>query len=256
MNWTPPSRNIPQVSAETLGLRNSAETLGLRKPSPFPTRDLSNVINTLDTVKNAQKNTPALWNPQVQLQLASQNIGKPVSQPHTYGSSLMNFANTNTQDASQNYNKSLFYQNYINPRSAQKDYETNVSNVKKVFATFDTTGKKCHVYPPLLIRYADQQSQFIPIEILPLGEIKITAKIPDIILNFHADSKAITFTTCEIDKKKIPDFNIFITAVYSMFVVDTEKTFDIHQFTVMYDQERYSLLKATNALMKYNATAI
>jgi len=221
--------------------------------------DLSTVINSLDTVREAQNNTPKLWSPEVQLQLASQNTQQNINQPYYYGPALVNsiYGNNNYENKSafKDYDKSLFFQNYINPRDAMKDHQTNVANVQNIATNLNNPpefGKRCNVFPPLLIRYTPprgtpNENKFVPIELLPGGELKLTDKVPDIILNFHSDSKAITFTTCDIKREKLPDFNIFVSSVYNLHELDPNKTVDIQLFTMMYDQQRYSLLQSLHS---------
>jgi len=157
-------------------------------------------------------------------------------------------------------NKSLFFQNYINTKDASKDHETGLQNVAKVQQHLQqATGQNvpfnhtCHVYPPLLIRYDDPQKpidQFVPVDVYPGGELHPAQGVPDMVINFHIDTGAITVTTCRIDPKKLKNFELAVWALYSMYPGQEDQKVDVAQFTTMYDQTRYELLRAMSLRAK------
>jgi hypothetical protein len=214
--------------------------------------DLDTLLSTMNTLEQQKKNEQPLWNPITQMQLISKSTNEDINHPYNLGPTLLSLGSKPVQQNTSSQN--LFFQNYIKPQDASKDFQTSLSNVSAVQQQVqrDTNqpndiSRKCQVFPPLLVRYDDPKSRddkYVAIKILSGGEIKATSDVPDMILNFHADTHAITVTICNIDPKKVKDFEITIWALYSMFDKDPENMLDITSFTILYDQTRYELLKA------------
>ena len=213
-------------------------------PNPNPKfTDLSELLGSMDTVEKSMNNRK-IWDQAVQMQLASQSTGQTINQPYSMGSALFSQMNQpKTAD------RNLFFQNYIDPKAAARDHTTIMANANSVYKAQGNSvvfAGNCHVFPPLLVRYEDHKmnrDQYIPVEILPSGELKLTNEVPDIILNFHADSKAITVTTCNIKPEKLVDFKIVISTLYNMTETDPNQTVDVRLFTLLYDKTRYMYLR-------------
>jgi hypothetical protein len=229
---------------------NSSNNFNATKSS-FP--DLDTVLNTMNTLDQERKSQKPLWHPNTQMQLLARSSQEDINHPYNVGPNLLRLnQNSNNQD--------LFFQNYIKPQDAAKDFQTSMNNVVAVSSnTMNnnnnnhnnnnmTSFQKCQVYPPLLIRYHDpmnsKQDRYVAVKILKGGELRATTGVPDMILNFHADTHAITVTICQIDPNKIKDFELSIWALYSMFHPNVDDNMvDINSFTILYDQTRYELLK-------------
>lgn len=219
----------------------------------FP--DLDTLLSTINTLDQQKKNQQPLWNPNTQMQLLSQSSKEDIKHPYNFGPNLLSL---NRQPATNSQN--LFFQNYIKPQDAAKDFQTTMSNAASVQQTVQQNtnqpndlSRKCRVFPPLLIRYNDEKSRddkYIPVKVLFGGELRATSDVPDIILNFHADSHAITLTICNINPAKMKDFELAIWTLYSMLDKDPDNMVDITSFTIMYDQTRYELLKSISARNK------
>ena len=206
-------------------------------------RDLNTLALGMNSIADARSSTDKIWDPYVQMQLAK------TQSPNTYGENIYDkFSNPNFSRASFP-ERSLFFQNYINPNDATTDYTRSLKNTAEVFVNVDPP-KACHVFPPLLIRFDGKEDHYIPVEILHMAELKVTNKVPDIVLNFHADTKAINFTVCQIRPEKVTDLKIFVSVVYSLISMDKKETVDINLFTMMYDQARYSYLQRIGVLKK------
>jgi hypothetical protein len=176
--------------------------------------------------------------PQNQMNLMSKASNESINHPYSFGPALLN----NTQ-ASQ----SLFLQNYIKPQDANKNYQNSLQSYQTLMQPFaqqqqpPQQPKTCRVFPPLLVRYMDRGTdQYIPVKILTGGEMKYTSEVPDLVLNFHSDTQAITITVCTIDPKKYKDYELTIWALYSMV---SDNMLDVSKFTLLYDQTRYKLFQ-------------
>lgn len=229
-----------------------------RKPSKsrnFP--ELKDMLTTMNKVK-----TDKLVSPPLQMQLAGRMSGQPVRTPHDMGPTLLHMHNQ--QIPSLNPRESLFFQNYVSHDIASRDHQTSLNNVTNTLHQttrslppshpshpdlLQAASGKCHVYPPLLVRFDDDKKpvdQFVPINVFPGGEIHRAKGVPDMVLNFHIQSHAITVTTCHIDPEKIKDFELVIWTLYSMHdgTPGGEHMVNVNQFTQLYDQTRYELLRA------------
>jgi hypothetical protein len=231
--------------------------------SSFP--DLDTVLNTMNALDQERKTQNPLWHPNTQMQLLARSSQEDINHPYNVGPNLLRLNQTPNQNISQN----LFFQNYIKPQDAAKDFQTSMNNVVTVSTTMNNNNsnnnntnssdiaafRKCQVYPPLLIRYYDpmapNQDRYVAVKILKGGELRATHEIPDMILNFHADTRAITVTICQIDPAKMKDFELSIWALYSMFHPNADNNMvDINSFTILYDQTRYELLKNISQIPK------
>jgi len=206
--------------------------------------DLDTLFSTVNP--GPRKIEDPLLNPVNQMQLMSRFTNEPMTHPYSIGPTLL----TNP-DKSQN----LFFQNYSRSQDASRDFQTSMNNTRKSIEALPplqqtqakNIPKTCQVYPPLLVRYNDMKSKedkYIPAKILAGGELRLTEDIPDIILNFHADTHAITITVCKINPQKVKDYELTIWTLYSMYNKNPDNMLDIPGFSLMYDQTRYELLKA------------
>lgn len=231
---------------------NLSDYFGASAPmpvAPVQYSELNSLSGSLNTISNVQRSSERMWDPYVRMQLAKEESQNGVS-PHTYGDNIYNrYSNPNFQQVSFP-EKSLFFQNYINPNDATVDYRKSLQNTAEVHKPLKIPAMKaCHVFPPLLLRYEGREDHYIPVEILPAAELKITQKVPDVVLNFHADTKAINFTICHTQPEKVNDLKIFVSVVYSLMEMDSQKI-DVKLFTLMYDQARYSYLKRMGLFLR------
>lgn len=223
--------------------------------SQFP--KLDTLLNTMNTLQQSRKQQTHLVNQPMQMQMLSRASGKPVLTSHDMGPTLMTF---HKQPPTPNASQSLFMSNYLNQNSAVQDLQSSRNHVQQVQQQVQQVGgyhttealneSQCHVYPPLLVRYDDPQSpidRYVPVEIVAGGELHRAKGVPDLILNFHIDSHAITATTCHINPEKLKNFEIAIWTLYSMHMPDPNTMLTVSQFTAEYDQTRYRLIKTLAA---------
>lgn len=180
--------------------------------------------------------TQHLLNPQTQMMLARNASNTPIQNQYNMGEAIYNLSRQNNNGMNVNQTRnSLFFQNYTNARQANVDHTQALRNVSR------TNTMSCQVYPPLLCRYKGISNEFLPVMILPGGELHASQpnQRPDMVLNFHNVSGAITFTTCYIDANKLDLFKIVITTLYAM-MSDTPLT--VTSFTRLYDETRYTVL--------------
>ncbi len=206
---------------------------------------LNHLLVGMNNIAQTQNHTSKLWAPPIQMQIGSKTMQTPIRHPSTYGPTLMQNVMYNQNNAPPPLHQSLFFQNYINPADAQRNHQVGLNNMSP---QVEARAARCHVFPPLLIRFHDPSrnvDQYVPVEILRTGELRLTDGVPDVILNFHADTRAITMTLCDMNPKKIPDIETFISVVYSLMEVDDSQTVDVEKFTLLYDQARYNYLKNT-----------
>lgn len=141
-------------------------------------------------------------------------------------------------------------QNFVNKQDGQQVMAAAMQTAADVHkrATSMTGSEprehQCRVYPPLLVRYGESKDAYIPVELYTGGEIHYAKGFPDLILNFHADTHAITVTTCKIDPKKMREYEIAMQVLYSMATADPERAITMAEFTIMYDTKRYALLRS------------
>lgn len=208
---------------------------------------LDAILNTMNTLEKTSKEQPKMWNPMMQTQIMSQGIGQPLTPgSENIGKTLM----AATPPAG---HQDLFMQNYINKQDGQRDLAKTMQTAASVHkqATIITGSTprehQCRVFPPLLVRYDDpktHQDAFIPVELYAGGEIHYARGFPDMILNFHADTHAITLTTCKIDPQKMREYEIAMQVLYSLVTVEPDKMLTVAEFTMMYDAKRYALLRS------------
>lgn len=198
---------------------------------------LDTILQSLNTIQSSSQQTPKLWNPSLQTSFASQHTG----QHFVVGSPQMG-ASMVTKPPTQD----LFLKNYINKNDATKNMYTSMQIAANTYKAVDTKQgspspnvKTCQVYPPLLVR--TNTEDFIPVELFMDGEIRRTNGYPDMIVNFHADTGAITLTVCQIDPKKMKQYEIAMQVLYSL---TSDQPVTIPQFTDMYDNKRYTLLRS------------
>lgn len=210
--------------------------------------NLDSLLTGLNSLSESQAQQPRLWQPAMQMSIGQQALQQPIRHAQQYGPALFNTVVSNQAKPAPPTQQSLFFQNYINPADALKNQAATAVNMKTVAQSVDQfpSASRCHVFPPLLIRYHDPKNPadvFLPVEVLAMAEIHRTDNVPDVILNFHADTRAITLTLCDINPKKLDVLGMFISVVYSLADADETQTVDIAQFTTRYDQARYAYLK-------------
>lgn len=206
--------------------------------SGLPSLDV--LLKSLNTMEQNAKAQPKLWDPQLQTGF----IGGKASpgSPETAKALLAVPANQQPD---------LFLQNYIRPADGLKDLQTSLANAadshKKatVAAAVTPTEHQCKVFPPLLVRYGDPKGQdtYVPVELMAGAELRYTRSFPDLVLNFHADTQAVTVTVCQINANKWPEYELAMQVLYSLVVTDPEKLLTVTEFSALYDNMRYDLLR-------------
>jgi len=212
--------------------------------NPTPVRpmlyDNQQYLNTMRSVNQASSNLPSLLGPNEQIRSMQTTQNVPFSQ------TIYDRYQQQHQKQQQNQNP-LFFQQYLNPRVATMDYNTSMNNLTSATQNYKRPDnfpevKPCHVFPPFLIRFGGAKDEFVPVTIVQYAELQRNdVSLPDIVLNFHAQSHAINFTTCVIDKEKLKYLEMFIHVVYSLQRDEPIK--DLEDFTILYDIKRYAYVK-------------
>lgn len=144
---------------------------------------------------------------------------------------------------------SIFHQSYQNKDRAIYDWNVGVNNLAAHRQDFSKVsllsdhGKMagpCHMFPPLLVEYNGSKDKYTPLKIFDGGEVHPTKSIPDIVLNFHADTRAITLSLCEVEKERTDDYNVVVTTLYAM---QSDMPLTVSSFSKMYDQKRAEILQ-------------
>lgn len=206
-------------------------------------------INAME--KNAQKQ-PRLWDPQLQTnfvvaQQPTASASAPTLNPGSLkvGSAVMAVPAAQQQD--------LFLKNYINKQDGVRDLQKGMQTAAEVHKKATTQAglmpsqHVCRVYPPLLVRYHDPRAgadAYIPVELFAGAELHYAHGFPDLILNFHADTHAITVTTCRINAAKMKEYELAMQVLYSLTVSDPDRMLTVPEFTALYDNARSSLLRS------------
>ncbi len=145
----------------------------------------------------------------------------------------------------------MFLTQYTNPAFAETDLRqsaTNAVNAHKnltLAMNIAASSNQCGVFPPLLIRYNGAEDKYIPVRITnSSGEIHaVRDELPDMIVNFHAQSRAITLTVCRIDSTHMEKYFTVLDVMYSIApVANNEVAVTIEEFTKLYDQHRAEYL--------------
>lgn len=223
---------------------------------------LDTLLNSLNAMEQGSRQQPRVWNPQVQTHLVAQKVPDLFLQntvsatsaqttsvvPPSPGSLHTGRAVLSVPAAQQ---ADLFMRNYVRPQDAVKNLNAAQQNAQTVHQKLaaattlaSTTARHCRVYPPLLVRYAGPDDAYIPVNLMAGAELQTTRGLPDLILNFHADTQAITVTTCRIEPTKWPEYELAMQVLYSLTVPEAERTLNVREFTQLYDQVRYNLLRA------------
>ena len=220
--------------------------------------DLDAVLRSVDSIEKGVKDQPKVWAPSNQLQILSQGVGSSSStSPFDIGPKLV----SKTPEA----RTDLFLQSYIRPEDAKRDMTTafNTARTEMKSAPVVSTATspfteqpqtQCHVFPPLLVRYADPKTNsdmYIPVDVYAGAELHYAKGVPDIIINFHADSHAITITACNLNPKKLEDYTLAIQTMYTMTTADPERMLSVPEFTTLYDMKRYELLRSLSMRMSF-----
>ena len=207
---------------------------------------LDTLLNSMRTMEQTAQQQPKLWDPRLQTDFTGRVSGQAVTigSPET-GKAVMAVPAQRQQD--------LFLNNYVRRADGVQNLQVGMQNAAQVHrqasvvANVPPTEHTCKVYPPLLVRYRDPAQpgdQYVPVELFAGGEMRYTRGFPDLILNFHSDTRAITVTVCQIDARKWSQYQLAMQTLYSMTVVGAETTLTVPEFTALYDNVRYNLLRS------------
>lgn len=220
---------------------------------------LNELLQGINTVKSVQSDLPRLVEPWRQQQLIQQSIGQPLgNSPYAYGPAVfnhfvrppvtgqphpINLPTLTTSMSTAALPNTLFYQNYLNQqRDAAANHAALLKALSKQAESWEQArNSPCVVLPPLFVRYSGSQDEFIPCRVLDDGELQRDDAQPDLILNFHADTRSITCTICSPKKQALKGLEIAVSALYSMF--GTEHRLDVGTFGMLYDAVRAQVLK-------------
>ncbi len=133
-------------------------------------------------------------------------------------------------------NPPLFHQNYMDESMAHQDMKTVEQNVHQL----STPPLTCEVFPPLLVRYRGDTNVYVPVEIAVGGELHKTLRVPDLILNFHAQSQAITPTWCDL---KLKESKLYLMVNDALYRMRAPQPLTILEFQELYDQTRMALIR-------------
>lgn len=133
--------------------------------------------------------------------------------------------------------ETLFGQSYVHLEDAQRDYAQVLRNLGRV----EDVSNTCSVFQPLLVKFAGEKDAYIPVRLGLGAELQKTLRTPDLVLNMHSESKAITVSVCEVQKDRILLFRTAIDTLYSM---TADRPLTILEFQRLYDDVRLQILKA------------
>ena len=177
----------------------------------------------LAALQQAVASGPRLYQPDTQLQTWSRTLQSPLSSPLDLGSTLLQ---------PQVNKPNLFPSAYTDRALAQRDLAQAQTQARD----------ECTVFPPLLVRYQGSDDFFIPVKVFSGGELHRTSGIPDMVINFHAESHAITLTVCQVPTRhKYPLVRLAISTLYSM---TSQKPLNLTRFLEVYDRHRSTVLHA------------
>lgn len=202
--------------------------------------ELDAILQSMDAIDTQSKSRPKIWSPSLQTSLMSKYSNAPL----VLGSPEIGSRVTMIPPHQQ---RDLFMQNYLNKDDGDKDFRTGMQIASLVHrkateaSNIVPSQHTCKVYPPLLVRYSGTSDQYIPVQLFMGAEMRRTTGFPDMIVNFHSDTQAITVTVCQIEPKKMQQYELAMQVLYSM-VSDNPLT--IEEFTSMYDLNRYNLTRS------------
>ncbi len=133
--------------------------------------------------------------------------------------------------------ETVFGQSYVHLDDAQRDYAQVLRNLGRV----ENVSNTCVVLMPLLVKFAGEKDAYIPVRLGLGAELQKTIGVPDMLISFHSESKAITVSVCEVQKERILLFRTAIDCLYSM---TADRPLTILNFQRLYDDVRLRVLKA------------
>lgn len=212
---------------------------------------LDTLLSSMNQIEQSSRQQPRVWDPQLQSNFVMAVRPSPPTGATKAGPGSPELGRAVlTVPAAQQHD--LFMKNYIRPQDGVNNMRVSMQNASEVHqnATAATratpTTHQCRVFPPLLVRYDDPKTRadaYIPVALFAGGELHYTTGFPDLILNFHADTHAITLTACQIDPKKFQQYELAMEVLYSLTVSDPDKMLTVAEFTTLYDQARYTWLR-------------
>lgn len=220
--------------------------------------DIEVILNAMRAIKTEQESKPVnpLIEPDAQMAVTKSHIGNNSLHYQDVGPALLDLrAAGGTSDL----NNSLFAKHYASPSTAQSDHDQSLNNAKLGLSSEGLQHEStCFVLPPLFIRYQDPANAgdaYIPFIIVGSGELHETKETPDLIVNFHKQSQAITLTVCrDPGSDRMSLFERVIQWLYSL-ISTSGKPVTVKQFLSMYDQKRYETLQS-RSLFKPNTPMI
>lgn len=214
---------------------------GCRPPNkysmqPFPRSSVA--YPALHTLRShANRSDHKLHTPSAQLQTVGLHTQTPLRRAADTGRVLWNTRERRPM------HQQIFQNMYHEARSARQDLAAGTRVGQKVWSSPDWS-QNCSVFPPLLVRFRGTSDVFAPLKLLEQGRIQGTKGVPDAVLNFHADTRAVTLTLClpvGAPPTQIARFEFFISVLYSL---NNAQPLNKIEFVAAYDRKRIEILRA------------
>ncbi len=205
---------------------------------PYPS--LSKLVETMRSMRTSG---PALVRPESQrFLLRSLTESGEAPRPEEVGPTLLMGHRSGNLTSHDLYH--LFHQHYLQPTAAERDYKEALDHVRAPGT--DNMREQCHVYAPLALRSSLPSSKFAPFKVGDQGKLTpADQSTPDLIVNFHAPSTAITLTVCHIDSANLGNLEMAVWALYS---ARASHPVNEVQLLRLYNQERRTLLQQVDQL--------
>lgn len=130
----------------------------------------------------------------------------------------------------------VFESAYLHPRSAQNDRQEANRNIVQT----ELQTNQCRVLAPLLVRFDGPESKYVAVKLEANGVLTgVRDQVPDMVLNFHADTGAITVTVCKVSAI-LSRFQLVVDILYAM---KSSIPLTIQAFNQLYDEMRVQQLR-------------
>lgn len=130
----------------------------------------------------------------------------------------------------------MFESAYLHPQSAENDRREAVRNAVDT----EVQSNQCRVLAPLLVRFDGAESKYVAVKLEANGALTgVRDQVPDMVLNFHADTGAITVTVCQVSSI-MSRFQLVVDILYAM---KSSVPLSIQAFNELYDEMRVQQLR-------------